>query len=149
MSINYNQYHPKWTLIRRLILNRSSYRCECCGANQREEHPITGSIVYLTIAHLDRNRNNNQFWNLAALCQRCHLIYDLNQRLYSLKYGSETQYCNGRLFNIPVQRNRSFRQFILARSFIKRTFQNLEPVIITFDFTPHKNFQNEQGRNQA
>ncbi len=32
--------------------------------------------VVLTIAHLDHNTENNDYDNLAALCQRCHLNYD-------------------------------------------------------------------------
>jgi len=54
--------------------------------------------VILTIAHLDHNRYNNRFWNLKCLCQRCHLKHDLAQRVFSFKYGKETQYVNGKLF---------------------------------------------------
>lgn len=32
--------------------------------------------VVLTIAHLDHNTANNDFSNLKALCQRCHLHHD-------------------------------------------------------------------------
>jgi len=32
--------------------------------------------IVLTIAHLDQDITNNNPDNLAALCQRCHLIYD-------------------------------------------------------------------------
>ena len=35
--------------------------------------PIT---VVLTIAHLDHDINNNDYSNLKALCQKCHLNYD-------------------------------------------------------------------------
>jgi hypothetical protein len=31
----------------------------------------------LTIAHLDHNPQNNKESNLKALCQKCHLNYDL------------------------------------------------------------------------
>jgi hypothetical protein len=33
-------------------------------------------MIVLTIAHLDHDINNNKMDNLAALCQRCHLVYD-------------------------------------------------------------------------
>jgi hypothetical protein len=33
----------------------------------------------LTIAHLDHNPANNDEANLAALCQRCHLVHDTRQ----------------------------------------------------------------------
>jgi hypothetical protein len=32
--------------------------------------------VVLTIAHLDHNIENNDYANLKALCQRCHIHYD-------------------------------------------------------------------------
>lgn len=40
-----------------------------------------------TVAHVDRNKNNNRFSNLAALCQRCHLGHDLAQHIENRKYG--------------------------------------------------------------
>lgn len=43
--------------------------------------------VVLTVAHLDRDKTNNRFHNLAALCQRCHLKHDLNQHIDNRKYG--------------------------------------------------------------
>lgn len=36
--------------------------------------------VVLTIAHLDHDPTNNEGWNLRALCQRCHNIYDAPHR---------------------------------------------------------------------
>jgi 5-methylcytosine-specific restriction endonuclease McrA len=41
-----------------------------------EPHPITGSKVILTIAHLDHDATHNNPENLRSLCQRCHLTYD-------------------------------------------------------------------------
>lgn len=42
-----------------------------------EVHPNNTLIkVVLTIAHLDHNTNNNDYSNLKALCQKCHLDYD-------------------------------------------------------------------------
>lgn len=111
MPIRYKLYHKKWRLICRLIKKRAGeVRCEneviaeaiCegegCGAINRQLHPITGSRVLINVAHLDRDRRKNRFDRLKALCQRCHLRYDQNQRNYSARYGSETQYVNGKLF---------------------------------------------------
>ena len=39
-------------------------------------HPVTGSKVVLTIAHLDHTPENCDDENLRAWCQRCHLTYD-------------------------------------------------------------------------
>ena len=38
--------------------------------------------IVLTVAHLDQNPANNSFFNLAALCQRCHLNHD---RLHNIQ----------------------------------------------------------------
>lgn len=35
--------------------------------------------IVLTIAHLDHDITNNDYANLKALCQRCHLHLDLHQ----------------------------------------------------------------------
>ena len=88
MPIDYKQYHPKWSLISRLIrFKRAGNKCEWCGAENYQPHPITGSKVILTVAHIDRNKDNNQFSNLAALCQKCHLNHDLPQHINNRMYG--------------------------------------------------------------
>ena len=40
-------------------------------------------VVVLTIAHLDHDINNNLDDNLKALCQRCHLNYDLENHKHN------------------------------------------------------------------
>lgn len=37
-------------------------------------------MIVLTIAHLDHDTTNNDYSNLAALCQRCHNRYDVGFR---------------------------------------------------------------------
>lgn len=37
-------------------------------------------LIVLTIAHLDHDLKNNDYSNLAALCQRCHNRYDKEHR---------------------------------------------------------------------
>ena len=36
----------------------------------------TSVVIVLTIAHLDHDVTNNEFSNLKALCQKCHLYLD-------------------------------------------------------------------------
>jgi 5-methylcytosine-specific restriction endonuclease McrA len=92
MPIDYSKYHPKWRLISKLIrYNRAKHKCEWCGAINYQSHPVTGSKVILTVAHIDRNKNNNRFNNLAALCQRCHLNHDRKHHIRKRKYGDESQ----------------------------------------------------------
>jgi hypothetical protein len=43
--------------------------------------------VILTVAHVDRDRTNNRFDNLQALCQRCHLVHDKEQHIRNRSYG--------------------------------------------------------------
>lgn len=88
MPIDYKEYHPKWSLIRYLVrFVRAQNRCEWCGARNYEPHPVTGSKVVLTVAHIDHDKNNNRFSNLAALCQSCHLNHDRNQHIANRRYG--------------------------------------------------------------
>lgn len=79
-----HKYPPRreWLRIRQAILARAGNRCEGtsqfpeCRAVNRAAHPDTGSMVVLTIAHMDHDPTNNDPMNLRALCQRCHLTYD-------------------------------------------------------------------------
>ena len=91
MPMNLAEYHPKWKLISKFIrFYRARNRCEFCGAENHQPHPDTGSKVVLTVAHLDHNKSNNSFFNLKALCQKCHLGYDLKHHLMNRRYGRET-----------------------------------------------------------
>jgi hypothetical protein len=93
MPIDYKEYHPKWTLIVRLIRKRSGDACEGspkfpeCRASNKSLHPVTGSWVVLTTAHLDGDKENNRFYNLRHLCQRCHLHHDIGHHIMNRKYG--------------------------------------------------------------
>jgi hypothetical protein len=88
MPIDYSEYHPKWRLISKLIrFTRAGNKCEWCGAANRQPHPVTGSMVTLTVAHIDHDKTNNRFTNLAALCNGCHLRHDIKQHVANRKYG--------------------------------------------------------------
>lgn len=90
MPINYQEYHPKWSLISKLIrFTRAKNTCEWCGAKNHQSHPVTGSKVVLTVAHIDHDKTNNRFKNLAALCQKCHLKHDIKQHVDNRKYGRQ------------------------------------------------------------
>jgi hypothetical protein len=75
---NRARYPACWPLLSRIIrLGRARQQCEWCQALNRHPHPVTGSIVVLTVAHVDdRSPEACGFGNLAALCQRCHLGHD-------------------------------------------------------------------------
>ena len=84
---NRNRYPHNWPEISRTIRHdRADNRCEChgeCGRHDdpclvvnHQPHPVTGSRVVLTVAHLNHTPEDCRPWNLRAMCQRCHLSYD-------------------------------------------------------------------------
>lgn len=80
---NRGRYPSDWkTVIRPRILARAGNRCEGspaypqCRARNHQPHPVTGSRVVLTIAHLNHTPEDCSDDNLRAWCQRCHLTYD-------------------------------------------------------------------------
>ena len=93
MPINYKLYPKDWHEIsRRLRFERAGNCCEWCGAENYKPHPVTGSIVILTVAHLGIAKADGtpgskddlhdvREENLAALCQRCHLNFDRDDHL--------------------------------------------------------------------
>ena len=73
------------------IRARSGDRCEClgecgdhgmvilpmrCTAVNRQQHPMTKSMVVLTVAHLNHTPEDCRDEVLRHMCQRCHLRYD-------------------------------------------------------------------------
>lgn len=130
MPIDYSKYHPKWSLISRLIrFNRAQNKCEKCkvpnhafitrdkkghwtyrfslkflnGLKQEGWKPteiakgFDCTYIVLTVAHIDRDKTNNRFWNLAAWCQRCHLLHDKEQHIANRKYGRDHKSNNYKL----------------------------------------------------
>ena len=108
---NVDRYPDDWNHISDVIrFGRAGGRCECCGecgldhehpivrapdapeerchAVHAKPHPVTGSNVILTTAHLDHQLENSddaggvfvelplERSNLRAMCQGCHLHYD-------------------------------------------------------------------------
>ena len=76
------RYPKDWKLRSRFIRHyRAKNKCEWCGAENGQPHPITGSKVVLTTAHVyDHRPENASFFNLAALCQKCHNGHDAEMR---------------------------------------------------------------------
>lgn len=60
-------YPPDWEAIARKVKEGAGWKCERC----RVPHGNVPNV--LTVHHLDFNKWNCERWNLAALCQRCHL----------------------------------------------------------------------------
>lgn len=80
---NRARYPANWREIVDRVRARSGDQCEGspgfypdCRAANGQPHPVTGSMVVLTTAHLDHQPENCELTNLRHMCQRCHLTYD-------------------------------------------------------------------------
>ena len=61
-------YPHDWPEIASRVKDEADWRCVRCG----HPHDVASGHV-LTIHHLDLDPSNSKWWNLAPLCQRCHL----------------------------------------------------------------------------
>ena len=96
-----DRYPPNWPAISlRIRLERAGNRCEWCGAANHWFHPETGSVVILSVAHLDHDPANNSESNLAALCQACHNRYDGPKRAQNRKHNALRE--AGQLRLLPI-----------------------------------------------
>lgn len=79
---NKHRYPADWKARSRFVrFYRARNRCERCGAQNGQPHPVTGARVVLTCAHLyDDRPEAASLLNLAALCQRCHNRHDAKAR---------------------------------------------------------------------
>lgn len=72
--------------LRRMLMERCGGRCEGtpqfpnCPAVNRRPHPETGSIVVLTLAHMDWDETHADLERCRMLCQRCHNNWDAAHR---------------------------------------------------------------------
>ncbi len=82
---NASLYAENWKWIRARILQRANDCCEGspkfpdCWVENYKPHPVTGSKVVLTIAHLNHDPSDCREENLRAMCQRCHFHHDQEQ----------------------------------------------------------------------
>ena len=96
MAFTKEHYPKEWKLIRAHILERASMQCECtgeCGLHDGEDlfterkrceeyhlKPAKwahGKVV-LTLAHLCHNSRCSNVRHIKAMCNRCHLRYDVD-----------------------------------------------------------------------
>jgi radical SAM superfamily enzyme YgiQ (UPF0313 family) len=114
MPINYKEYPKDWKEIRIRILERADHKCEFCQVpnhaliyrtikgspewklvpegHEADAMALDGfkfTYIVLTIAHLDNDKANHTVTDdrLKALCQRCHLSYDLPRHIENRRYG--------------------------------------------------------------
>jgi hypothetical protein len=79
---NKARYPKDWKAISLEVREAAGWVCEGspaypeCRAENAKPHPVTGSVVVLTVAHLNHQPEDCDRANLKAWCQRCHLTYD-------------------------------------------------------------------------
>jgi len=107
MPIDPNNYPSNWEEISRRIRERDGHKCKFCGVPQyavgwrdwrgafvplKDEQMVPAgekSIrIVLTVAHLNHDTQDNIDENLAALCQRCHLLHDQD---HHIRHAAETR----------------------------------------------------------
>ena len=92
MPFDKSRYPSDWKEISLRIRERDQFRCKWCGAENGKPNPETGSKVVLTVAHLGtahadgtpgdkHDKMDVRDENLAALCQACHLRYDICEHM--------------------------------------------------------------------
>jgi len=99
---NKKRYPVDWKRRSRFVrFYRARNRCEWCGAENYKPHPVTGSKVILTVAHVfDHRPENARLLNLAALCQRCHLNHDRFIHKTNRQRNSDIKSGQGQLFEL-------------------------------------------------
>jgi hypothetical protein len=105
MPIDYKKYPPNWKELRKQVLERAENKCEFCGVENgtigfRDKDgkffELENSLaldtdwysdmkvikIVLTISHLDHDETNHEVSidRLKALCQKCHLNYDVKEK---------------------------------------------------------------------
>ncbi len=103
--MDYKEYHQDWRdIIRPSILKRDAYKCRVCGIRHKIKvyRNSTGNyvevdefliewckangkkafVIYLTVAHIDHNKMNNEPINLITLCPRHHSIMDADHKKF-------------------------------------------------------------------
>ena len=104
MPIDYTRYPENWVDLRQQVLMRANNKCEFCGVHNGDcgirdkngefilmtqmDVELAGLDIkrwiriVLTVAHLDHDEENENVSidRLRALCQRCHLRYDINEK---------------------------------------------------------------------
>ena len=102
---NAKRYPDNWKDMVLAVRSRSGNRCEGspaypdCSAHNGREHPVTGSKVVLTAAHLEHDDLETQdISRLRYWCQRCHLTYDAKHHAKTAARTRRERHAMGELF---------------------------------------------------
>jgi hypothetical protein len=103
MPVDKNRYPSSWRKVSLTIRRLAGWRCEWCQIENGAPLPSgrAGRVV-LTVAHLGtpyadgrpgdkHDKHDIRRENLAALCARCHLKFDLNKTALFLRKKESTR----------------------------------------------------------
>ena len=114
MPMDRSRYPDDWAIISAYIrFVRADNHCEWCGAENYKPHPVTGSMVILTTAHLDHDPENTprveeikagdpRGGRPKALCQRCHLNHDRGRHIEKARLNRDRKRGQLQLFEVGV-----------------------------------------------
>lgn len=74
-----NDYPANWLEIANKAKSDAGWKCVRCN---HDHDPETGFC--LTVHHLDMDKANSRWWNLAPLCQRCHLRIQARVKMHQV-----------------------------------------------------------------
>lgn len=77
-------YPPDWKDIARRVKDEAGWRCVRCGTKHGPPPHV------LTVHHLSPAKDDCAWWNLAALCQRCHLHIQHKVVMERIWYGEHS-----------------------------------------------------------
>ena len=86
-SVTRGEYPENWKEIAWRVKEAASWKCIRCG----HPHNVDTKHV-LTVHHLDGQKNNCRWWNLLALCQRCHLSIQARVSMDQFYFGEHTEW---------------------------------------------------------
>jgi hypothetical protein len=134
--MKYEQYSPDWKdIIRPAILKRDNYKCSVCGIGHKiRVYKTTNSkyvecdefiekwavangkkvfTLYLQVAHLDHNKNNNDPSNLLTLCPIHHAKYDSeHKKLSRITYKEKIAAVKSEKINLKDEKRRQLLNFM-------------------------------------
>ena len=86
-------YPPDWNEIGDRVRAEAGGKCIRCG----HVHDAPAGYA-LTVHHFDGDKANCEWWNLMALCQRCHLRHDAKHHAESSRKTREAKSLQPSLF---------------------------------------------------
>lgn len=112
-------YPPQWPIAAWFVKENAGWRCERCGVPHGDVPNV------LTVHHLDGNKWNLEWWNLVALCQRCHLRIQAKVDFYQDSFSgvhSEWMARHVEAYNQWAKRNG--RHLLRLTRGVRRSYEN-------------------------